>query len=596
MRGLKYLLLASGGVGLCAARHAFSIHEDMLSNPQFEIIFSETFIRESDALALMESAGKNPPQAHATTQSSTSTSTDTSKTTTPPANRDDDDDDQPVLSEAYEVINVPPARYFCAIPVLAPLPALNQTAIDLAKAEELREMTDATSHGWELLNKLNGQCLYYTAGYWSYSFCYNRNVIQYHALPPGTRSGPPVRDEREPEYVLGRALPQTPHGQQAGKSLGDKDHGKEQAVLKQDDKGVSKNAAQPNTELVIKGDQRYLVQRLDSGTVCDLTGRPRTIEIQYHCALGTTVDRIGWIKEVTTCSYLMMVQTPRLCEDVAFLPPKQTRAHPISCRQIVSSEDEVKSWQSQKTLDARLRLTGAESQWQLGGQQQQQQQQDANGQHKKHQKQQQRSFTGVNIGGVVIGSRNVLGRLEDGQPVPNLTPPRKAGSMFQNGARAGAAQPIIELLALAKSKAEGGQIEVVSDEDLLQLELDPVQVEELREALIKLAGDKGWKLEILEHLNEVAEFRGVVQDPHDPDNDVYYNGGEANAPPIVDGAGRKAYGNTAEDDRRAVGNKDKDKGGKAVGPGRKAQKQEDDKEDGDMGDAGSEERFFKDEL
>lgn len=85
------------------------------------------------------------------------------------------------------------------------------------------------------------------------------------------------------------------------------------------------------------GDNRYLAQKMKSGTLCDLTMRPREIEIQYHC--GTTGnDRIAWIKEVTTCSYLMVVHTPRLCSDVAFQPQAPAETHEILCKPIVGED------------------------------------------------------------------------------------------------------------------------------------------------------------------------------------------------------------------------------------------------------------------
>lgn len=52
------------------------------------------------------------------------------------------------------------------------------------------------------------------------------------------------------------------------------------------------------------------------------------------------------IKETSTCSYLMVIQTPRLCSDVAFLPPQENLAHPISCRPVIP-ESQIDAW----TLD-----------------------------------------------------------------------------------------------------------------------------------------------------------------------------------------------------------------------------------------------------
>lgn len=56
--------------------------------------------------------------------------------------------------------------------------------------------------------------------------------------------------------------------------------------------------------------------------------------MQFHCNSAGS-DRIGWIKEVSICCYLMVVYTPRLCDDVAFLPPREDRANGVQCREIM---------------------------------------------------------------------------------------------------------------------------------------------------------------------------------------------------------------------------------------------------------------------
>ncbi len=44
---------------------------------------------------------------------------------------------------------------------------------------------------------------------------------------------------------------------------------------------------------------RYLTQTWGAGTTCDKTGRPRRVEVQFHCKMGG-IDHIGFIKEVAT--------------------------------------------------------------------------------------------------------------------------------------------------------------------------------------------------------------------------------------------------------------------------------------------------------
>lgn len=60
---------------------------------------------------------------------------------------------------------------------------------------------------------------------------------------------------------------------------------------------------------------------------------------QFHCNSHGT-DRIDWIKEVSICCYLMVIYTPRLCNDVTFLPPRDNKANGITCREVLSLEQQ----------------------------------------------------------------------------------------------------------------------------------------------------------------------------------------------------------------------------------------------------------------
>lgn len=72
-----------------------------------------------------------------------------------------------------------------------------------------------------------------------------------------------------------------------------------------------------------------------------LTGIPftDTQRHQYHCNPSIGADRITLIKETLTCAYLMVVETPRLCNDVAFQPPQKDEANSITCRPVLLPEE-----------------------------------------------------------------------------------------------------------------------------------------------------------------------------------------------------------------------------------------------------------------
>ncbi|KAK1689040.1 glucosidase II beta subunit-like protein-domain-containing protein [Colletotrichum godetiae] len=534
MRRFNLLFLATAQ--LCGARHpGFSIHDDLVAYPQYEIVFSESFILEHEAQALLDRT--NPHSAYS---AEFSTASDVSQNV-----REATDADNGRSSEAferYELMNTADLKYLCSIPILEPQTPENHTATELAKQEEARELAKASAHGWELLDELDGNCLYFMSGWWSYSFCYNREIVQFHALPTVPNGQPPVRDPHTAEYVLGRV--QKSPSQRQGQD--------------QQQQQTTKSGDPPaNTDLQIKGDQRYLVQKMEGGTVCDLTGRDRTIEVQYHCVPGMKGDRIGWIKEVTTCAYLMVVNTPRLCDDVAFLPPRATSANPISCQLILPSDDPgaQAEWHRRKTLEAEESMAGKQEGAAATDEEEaeellKQAQQDPNVRDKAQK--------GVNVGGVIVGARNVLGDAdEEGKPPTKLSPPRS----YLPGRGHG---PLVEIIASAKSKAEGGATEILDDDELKKLDLSPELVEEMRAELERIAGDKGWKLEVVEQPGAQREIQGIVD-----------------------------HGSEGEDGEELAKGKRK----KKVVEGEKKTQQNGQKQDKqDQQQEGSEEQFFKEEL
>lgn len=175
------------------------------------------------------------------------------------------------VKESYELMRLHGDRKFlCAIPAVKPPPPMNATEKELSKVEEEKELARATSRGWELLSDLDGKCLYFVSGWWSYSFCHNREVRQFHQLPPQQNNQwPPTEDPETQSYVLGQ---------------------------------VSQDGAGEGTELQATGELRYLVQRLGGGTVCDLTGKERKIEVQVKLVSLSSLPRLFFFLPVLTGS------------------------------------------------------------------------------------------------------------------------------------------------------------------------------------------------------------------------------------------------------------------------------------------------------
>jgi protein OS-9 len=513
-----------------------------LCSSQFEIVYSDDFISETDALAILESSRTrdavytaDPAQSGLTSRVRESAAAEISGTKSSDGSglgsaEEGEDEDAPI-AETYELITSPPFRYLCSVPVIAPPPALNRTATELAKAEEARENSRASAKGWELMSVLDGHCMYFTAGWWSYSFCYGKNVVQFHALASTRPGEPPTRDQKSQEYILGRV--QKPPPSQSPADNADPD-------------AQTKSLVPPNAQLQVKGDQRYLSQRLEDGTVCDLTGRPRTIEIQYHCSPGSTADRIGWIKEVTTCTYLMVVYTPRLCSDVAFQPPKETRAHPVRCRPVLRSEDEQSLWRRQRN-----NLLGS------SGQKPFQSLKEATAAAGGTLP--QNYLVGATIGGVVVGAKKYV----SDEHADKLTLPR--GLSRQPGSGSSGTGPAVEILA--SKKKDSTKIEVMSDEELKKRNLDPETVREFREEMEAFAGDRGWKLKLV-GTDDQAQYIGSFDDEEGGDG----VGG--------DGEGQKKQGSPAKGQKEGKGKSDARQPAQAEGEE----------------DEGSQEVFFKEEL
>jgi protein OS-9 len=327
-------------------------------------------------------------------------------------------------------------------PFLCPLPWTDdETTSEKPEAaseiDQEKDLMTAADRGWELLQDLEGKCMFFVSGWWSYSFCYNSQIKQFHQLPPGSGGPiyPPQEDPSTPSYVLGKFDDKRTNARESGTKIS------------------------VTTELQTKGETRYLVQKLGGGTACDLTGKERRVEVQFHCHPQST-DRIGWIKEVATCTYLMIIYTPRLCNDVAFLPPRQNKAHMIACREILTP-DEVAGWVKRKSIEVERSLVERAREAPLVA------------------------------GNIEIGAMKEVGR---------------EGRRIQKGKVVSPPEEKAEMVAMQKN----GKVQRLSKEDLRKLDLNPDTVEAFRKEIQDLAGNKDWKVEKIDDERGITQLRGVV--------------------------------------------------------------------------------------
>lgn len=79
---------------------------------------------------------------------------------------------------------------------------------------------------------------------------------------------------------------------------------------------------------------------MENGSICDVTGKPRRVEIQYVCDPDVKGIMLQWVKEYRTCHYLAQVSLPQLCED----PLLRVRGEPfsyITCHQVLEETPEI---------------------------------------------------------------------------------------------------------------------------------------------------------------------------------------------------------------------------------------------------------------
>lgn len=81
----------------------------------------------------------------------------------------------------------------------------------------------------------------------------------------------------------------------------------------------------------------YLVFNYTQGTICDLTGEERETEVQIHCNLQS-IEKVTQIRETSTCKYLIVFTTPRLCVHPLFTQQQEVEKQ-ILCNPLVSDQE-----------------------------------------------------------------------------------------------------------------------------------------------------------------------------------------------------------------------------------------------------------------
>eukprot|EP00842_Homolaphlyctis_polyrhiza_P006435 jgi/Hompol1/6793/HPOL_005092-RA len=178
--------------------------------------------------------------------------------------------------------------------------------VQVAAAQTIVKKLGYTELTWKLVASFNPWInrSQLTGGYWTYELCQGRHVRQFHL--PAEKDNRPLKPGAAPTtYLLGRASPPASAS----------DHS--DATIKQD-----------TSEL---GAAAYLEEIWRGGTDCDVTGLPRETTVQYFCS-ATLDSHIASLRETSSCKYLVVVMTPLLCKDPAFVRHAVDSAPAIECR------------------------------------------------------------------------------------------------------------------------------------------------------------------------------------------------------------------------------------------------------------------------
>ncbi|GAA6027810.1 hypothetical protein JCM8097_001729 [Rhodosporidiobolus ruineniae] len=226
----------------------------------------------------------------------------------------------------------PPKRHLLRSPggqaFLCTVPAVTDEAkkrqdeqADKDAVIQAAERERGVQHGLALLEPMRQGCLYQKQNWFTYSFCYGNEIRQFHEIRvPGSVG--PSEDPHHDAYTLGVAPEPSPP---TGNSPSSRQELQIPSRLGGGD-GIGWDEG-----------GKYLTQTWEGGTICDRTGLPRTVEVQYHCNTQT-LDRIALIRETSICRYVMLIHTPRLCGEPLFLEGHLKHQEPpatIECQPVV---------------------------------------------------------------------------------------------------------------------------------------------------------------------------------------------------------------------------------------------------------------------
>ncbi|TYJ02509.1 hypothetical protein E1A91_A13G234300v1 [Gossypium mustelinum] len=186
-------------------------------------------------------------------------------------------------------------KFLCFLPKVgkAKKPVTHQNTSSMIVETEKRVKLKTPD---ELLEVLKNQCFVRQEGWWSYEFCYQKQLRQLHL----------EEDKVVQEFVLGV------YDEEAT------------AAVNQNLSDIS-TLKDPRSK---DASQRYHAHQYTNGTACDLTNQPRETEVRFVCSEPRAM--ISSITELSTCKYALTIQCPMLCKHPLFQEERPVW-HTINC-------------------------------------------------------------------------------------------------------------------------------------------------------------------------------------------------------------------------------------------------------------------------
>ncbi|WIA19245.1 hypothetical protein OEZ85_003883 [Tetradesmus obliquus] len=216
-------------------------------------------------------------------------------------------DDEDVASLLPEVpftrstlmTNAAGQQFNCSIPVSPPGAATAVSQMDAA----MTPAYDLVKSPFELLESLDGMCLYRQDGLWTYEVCHRQQVRQFRQ-----EAGKKAED-----FVCGRFTGDELQSESILEDLSSSGH-----------------------------PLKYVSHKFSGGASCVLTGQPRTAEVRYTCTRGSQDNVVLSVREFPTCNYVVVVSTPFLCKHPSFEPPEED-IRVVSCVPVDADADSSSS-------------------------------------------------------------------------------------------------------------------------------------------------------------------------------------------------------------------------------------------------------------